>query len=128
MRYRRARYGYALVLSRNEPVGADRPTVAPTCWRPAADVYETPKSLIVTVELAGVSSESIDLVLFDDALVAEGVRGLPTAPSGLYHTAQIRQGGFRLELPLPRRIDSQHVQARLDQGLLVISLPKADQS
>jgi HSP20 family molecular chaperone IbpA len=43
--------------------------------------------------------------------------------------AEIRQGPFRLELPLPATIDQERVEARYDQGLLRMTLYKlADQS
>ena len=42
----------------------------------------------------------------------------------MYHAAGIPQGWFRLELPIPARIDPERVEARYDRGLLHITLPK----
>ena len=66
------------------------------------------------------------MVLFDDTLVVSGERRLPAAgPHGIYHVADVRQGPFRLELPIPADDRTEHVDARSDRGLLQITLPKA---
>ena len=94
-------------------------------WRPAADVAETPTSIEVTVDLAGVDEDDFEVQLFDNGLVVDGRRQLPSCgPDAVYHAAGIPQGLFRLELPLPARIDPERVEARYERGLLRVSLPK----
>ena len=94
-------------------------------WRPATDVAETTKSIEVTVELAGVDEDDFEIQLFDNGLVIEGRRHLPSCgEDAVYHAAGIPQGFFRLELPLVARIDPEHVEARYDRGLLHVTLPK----
>jgi HSP20 family protein len=132
MRYRRLSYRYALVvpaargLPYAEPHFADLPRVrfVQTRWKPAADVCETEREIVVTVELAGIDPDALDVVLYEDAVVVEGQRRLRAAPNGRFHRAEIRQGPFRLELPLPRGVDQERVDARYDQGLLAITFPK----
>jgi HSP20 family molecular chaperone IbpA len=121
MRYRRLSYRYALVLTPNEDQAWDNPRLAgstgvrfaQTWWRPPADVCESERAIEVTVDLAGVDQEELDVK-----------RRLTTAPNGVYHLAAIRQGPFRLELGLPVAFDLDRVDARYDQGLLRITLPK----
>lgn len=133
MRYRRLHYRYAVVLAaeRPRPLGdiwhAERPgvTVALPCWRPPADVYETADTIGVTVDLAGVEVDDLDIVLFEDALIVEGQRQLPPAEAPRrYHTAEIRQGAFRLELALPFTIDPEQADAVYHRGLLQMTLKK----
>lgn len=133
MRYRRLSYRYALVLSGTQslPWGDVQPTdqsamrFAQTFWRPAADICESDRTIELTVDLAGVDPDEIDVALFEDALIVEGRRRLGTlAPGGVYHRAEIRQGPFRLELPLPCSIDQERVEAQYDQGLLRITFDK----
>ena len=94
-------------------------------WRPDADVYETAGTIEMVVELAGVDDDDFEVQLFDDAIVIEGRRRLPPAgPDVVYHAAGIRQGPFRVELPLPARIDPDRVQARYERGFLRVTLPK----
>lgn len=132
MRYRRLRVRYAMVAPAGHawPYGELWPNdrlriLVQACWRPDADLYETAASVEVAVELAGVDEDAIEIELFDDVLVVEGRRQLPpAAPEALYHAAGIRQGAFRLALPLPARVDPEQVEVRYDRGLLRITLPK----
>lgn len=133
MRYRRVSYRYTLVMQRGlvwplplAPWGADLASTLPGRWRPNADMCETPARIDVVVDLAGVDEEDVEVQLFDDALVVEGQRALPVCEEGsVYHAAGIRQGPFRLELPLPAPVDPSNVEARYDRGLLRIALKKA---
>jgi HSP20 family protein len=134
MRYRRVSYRYALLLTDNQDRAFGDPralaTVQPsvrfaqTFWRPPADVCESQSTIVVTVDLAGIDQDDLDVVLFEDALIVEGRRRLATDPGVVYHVAEIRQGPFRLELALPGSIDQDRVDARYDQGLLRITLMK----
>lgn len=133
MRYRRLSYRYALVVATQPgwPYGDDRqadltgPRFAHHYWRPAADICESADAIEVIIELAGVDQDAIDIVLFDDALIVEGLRHLAASePSGIYHLAEVRQGPFRLELALPAAVDLNGVDARYEQGLLRITFPK----
>ncbi len=132
MRYRRLSYRYALVLTPSQDqawndarrTGSSGVRFAQTWWRPSADVCESERAIEVTVDLAGVDQSELDVVLYEDALIVEGQRWLATAPKGVYHLAEIRQGPFRLELGLPVAFDLDRVDARYDQGLLRITFPK----
>lgn len=94
-------------------------------WRPDADVYETATAIEVTVDLAGVGEDDAEIQLFDDAVVVEGYRQVtPRQDGGVYHAAAIRRGPFRVDIPLPAPVDADGVQARLERGLLRITLPK----
>jgi HSP20 family protein len=94
-------------------------------WRPAADVAETAATISVTVDLAGVDEDDFEVQLFDNGLVIEGRRQLPSCgDDAVYHAAAIPQGLFRLEVPLHARIDPERVDARYERGLLRVTLPK----
>jgi HSP20 family protein len=96
-------------------------------WRPDADVVETAEAITVTVELAGVEEEDVAVLLFEDVLVVEGRRELPRCEGdGVYHVAAIRQGPFRIEVPLSARVDPKGVVARCERGLVWIRLPKTN--
>jgi HSP20 family protein len=132
MRYRRVSYRYALLLTANQnrsfgdPLTAIQPGVrfAQTFWRPPADVCECERTMVITVDLAGIDEDDLDVVLFEDALIVEGRRRLAADPGAVYHVAEIRQGPFRLELGLPVSIDQERVEAHYEQGLLRITLQK----
>lgn len=132
MRYRHLHVRYAMLAPSGQawPYGdvwtSDRLRIlVQACWRPDADLYETAAALEVAVELAGVDEDDVDIQLFDNVLVVEGRRRLPPATAeALYHAAGIRQGAFRVALPLPAPVDPDRVEARYERGLLRITLPK----
>jgi HSP20 family molecular chaperone IbpA len=132
MRYRRLSYRYAIVVRSGQtwPFGdiwqSDRlRLLVQTHWRPDADTYETATTVEIMVDLAGVEEDDFEVQLFEDVLVVEGRRQLPLCQEGaVYHAAGIRQGLFRVELPLPAPVDAERVETRYDRGLLRITLPK----
>ena len=72
-----------------------------------------------------VDEDEIEVQLFDNGLVVEGRRQLPSCgEDAVYYAAGIPQGFFRLEVPLPAPIDPERVEARYDRGLLHVTLPK----
>lgn len=133
MRYRRLTGRYTAIMAAEESLSLgdllratqSRVLVATPSWRPPADVYETAAALTVTVDLAGVEEEDLEVLLFQDALVISGQRRPQPAEPGVYHAAEIRQGPFRLEVSLPVAVDANAIDARYERGLLHISLTKA---
>lgn len=132
MRYRRSSYRYATVVGSTQTwVFSDvwqtkRPLpLARTGFRPDVDACETAAALEIVVDLAGVDEDDFEMHLFEDALIVEGTRRLPPpAEAVMYHAATIRQGPFRVEVPLPVPIDTERVEARYDRGLLRVTLAK----
>ena len=122
MRYRRVTYRSATlhIAAQSWPLGAawEHETLrllVQARWRPATDVAETTRAI----------EDDVDVQLFDNGLVVEARRQLPSCgEDAVYHAAGIPQGWFRLELPIPARIDPERVEARYDRGLLHITLPK----
>lgn len=100
------------------PVPVARPE-----WRPPVDYWETAKELSIKVEVAGMSEDDFDIVLYQDILVIEGERRWNSSEAR-FHLAEIRHGPFRLELRIPGNIDRERVTARYDRGFLQVALPK----
>ena len=132
MRYRRLSYRYAVVVPSDQPwpFGDIWQTerlrlLVQTRWRPDADTYETATTIEMVVDLAGVDEDAFEVQLFEDVVLVEGRRHLPSCDeAATYHAAGIRQGPFEVVLPLPAPIDPERVQARYERGLLRITLLK----
>jgi HSP20 family protein len=132
MRYRRSSVRYTTVVGAGHTwiVGDvwsnERPRLlVRTGFRPDVDAYETATTFEVVVDLAGIDEDDCEVQLFADALVVEGHRRLPqTKEAAIYHAASIRQGPFRVEIPLPAPIDPERVEARYERGLVRITLGK----
>jgi len=136
LRYRRLSYRYAMLVRSGQtwPFGdiwqSDRlRLLVQARWRPDADTYETATAIEIVVDLAGVEEDDFEVRLFEDVLVVEGRRHLPSCQAGaVYHAAGIRQGPFQVELPLPAPVDPERVEVRYDRGLLRITLPKSSET
>jgi len=134
MRYRRLSYRYAVLTAKQplsvidmQPAESLGFRFAQTYWRPPADVCESREAIEVTVDLAGVDPNELDVILYEDAVVVSGQRRLSAmGRDSVFFVAEIRQGPFRLELPLPTTIDQENVDARYDQGLLRMTLRKLE--
>ena len=100
-----------------------------TAWVPNADIIERDESLLIRIELAGVSTESLQIVIASAALVITGNRHNAhtggTAAGYKFRQMEIEYGPFERVLPLPYPIDRKNAQARCRNGLLEISLPRA---
>src|SRR5215207_8817187 len=124
MRYRRVSYRYALLVTPNQdqafggPLVAAQPRFAETFWRPPSDVCESATTIVVTVDLAGIDQDDLDVVLFEDALIVEGRRRLAADPGVGHHPGGIPQGALQIAPGVPGAIDQDRVDARYDKGLL----------
>ena len=102
-------------------------------WAPLADVRETAQAIIAQVELPGIKSEQIVVEIVDGDLVVRGERpydrcqepadGQETAEP-VYHLLERSHGTFARRFPLPPGMDGEAATARLNDGLLTVTMPK----
>ena len=99
-------------------------------WSPNTDVYDCNDGLVVKLELAGVTGDSIHIQVDDRALLVEGERRDPctgeTNAGNKYRQLEIEYGPFQRVIPLPYPVNASLAKARCTQGVLEIRLPKAD--
>ncbi len=93
-------------------------------WRPPTDIYETPDTIIVVLELAGVVEDDMVVTLFSDLLVVEGRREQPVIDMNACHQLGIKYGDFMSEMAVPAPVDHDTVKAEYRNGLLKITLQK----
>jgi len=94
-------------------------------WSPAADVHETDASLVVVIELPGLSQEAIQINVEGDELVVEGERRMQRGDSGeTFHRVERNYGSFSRRFRLPSTVDRERIEARFRHGVLEITLAK----
>lgn len=94
---------------------------------PPLNVYEDPDRIIVKAELPGVALEDLELRIEAETLTIKGVRG-PAMVDGegvSYHRHEIEPGEFSRAITLPSQVDQGAIEARLVNGILTITLPRA---
>jgi HSP20 family protein len=95
----------------------------------AIDVRTTPDSLVVEAALPGVKPEDVDISVLGDTLTISGHTSEETSSEEDGYTyREIRRGSFSRTLTLPRGVKSDAAQAKFDNGLLMLSFPKAEEA
>jgi HSP20 family protein len=96
-------------------------------WNPALDVYEDKDNLFVKAELAGLKKEDIDVSLEDGVLTLSGERKSDEklAEAQTYRSERF-VGRFQRSITLPSEVKADQVAAHYADGILTITLPKAE--
>ena len=93
---------------------------------PALNIFEEADRLIVTAELPGVKIQDLELSLEGETLTIQGKRdNKQNDKSASYHRREIESGSFSRAITLPIKVDMEQIGAKLNNGILVITLAKA---
>jgi HSP20 family protein len=96
-------------------------------WTPSVNLYESSNDYHIVVDLAGVQSDQIDLVVEQNVLTISGERPCPRHPvkgDCRMRLMEIDHGPFCRKVQLPGDVDVDAIDARYRGGLLTIDLPK----
>lgn len=94
---------------------------------PALDLWEDEGQLYVEAELPGLNLEDLEIyVNRKRQLILRGERKRPEAQAGTWHRQERGYGKFARSLTLPLNVDPDRVEARFNQGVLTITLPKEE--
>jgi HSP20 family protein len=89
------------------------------------NVWETADALHAEAELPGVASSDLEVTVEGDELSIRGARTTPLAEGQSFLHRERSQGTFQRSIRLPFAVDADAVEARLEQGVLTVTLPKA---
>lgn len=93
---------------------------------PPVDVVENSTGIVLYADLPGVSKESLNLRVESDTLTIEGDVGIAT-PEGMQAShAEVRLPRYRRVFSLSKELDVEKVSAELRNGVLKLSIPKAE--
>ena len=99
-----------------------------TGWSPALDLYQSNDNVIAVVELPGMRKEDIEISLHDGTLTISGDRKRENSSNGDKAERTERYvGTFRRSIALPTRVDAGKVSAIYRDGILTVTLPKAEE-
>jgi len=92
---------------------------------PEANIVENKDTFFVTVEMPGVDKAGLELTLENNVLTIVGHRK-DTPPNGTALFRESHAHDFRRVFELAPTIDGDKIQARIEQGVLSLELPKAE--
>jgi HSP20 family protein len=93
-------------------------------FQPAADVYETPQSVLLVMDMPGVCADCSHVNIVDDELVVTGhvTHGEDEDNYVLYREYDV--GHYHRHFGLPESIDRNGIEAVISNGVLTVSMPK----
>ena len=95
---------------------------------PAAEMEETPEAIHLKLEVPGMDAKDIDIQVTADSVSISGERKSETKTEEKGMTrSEFRYGSFSREIPLPIRVQNTNVSAEYKDGILNLTLPKAEE-
>ena len=113
------------VREKREAATREERTVPGRFYVPPADVWETEDALAVAMEVPGVARDAVAVELKDDVLRVEA-RVDPARYGGMEPVyTEYGVGHWARAFALPDAVDRERIEARLEDGVLTLTLPKA---
>ena len=92
---------------------------------PPASVTEIGDGYMLEIEMPGVEKDGLDISFENNELTITGRRSLPAVEGTPIHR-ESRPENFRRVFELDPSIDAEKISAKIDQGLVTLTLPKAE--
>jgi HSP20 family protein len=94
--------------------------------QPAVNVWERDDALLVEMEVPGVKSQDLDVSVAGGELSIRIARPDAVPEGVIYHRRERPTGAIQRMLRLPVEVNADRVEAQLRDGVLTITLPKAE--
>ena len=95
---------------------------------PAIDLYQTDNDVVVKAALPGLKTEDVQISITGDVLTLKGeFKQNNEVKEATYHIKEQRYGSFERSVMLPIEVQSDKAKAEFENGILTVTLPKAEQ-
>jgi len=99
----------------------------PTRWAPPVDVFEQGDRLVFKAEIPGVDRDALNVTVEDGVLTIHGERQEESeAKDGTTYRQERVHGTFTRRFALPKHVDGSKVTAAYKDGVLEVTVPKAE--
>ncbi len=96
---------------------------------PLVNLTENNDHYFLRAELPGVAADDIDIQSAHNSITITGERKLPQEnENARFHRRERDAGRFSRVVKLPGDIDSDKIEAKLENGILTLTIPKAEES
>ena len=113
------------VQQKQEVAQAEESTRAARYFVPFADIHETDDALVISMEMPGVRRDDVEVMLEKDVLKVSGQVDF-SGYEGLEPIyTEYAVGHFSRSFSLASTIDQSGISASVDNGVLLLNLPKA---
>jgi len=96
---------------------------------PAVDMYQTDNEVVVKAALPGIKADEVQINITGEVLTLKGeVKQKEEVKEKAYHLREQRWGMFERSIILPTDVVADKAKADFENGILTITLPKAEQA
>lgn len=95
---------------------------------PPADVYETAEGITLHVDLPGHDAKNIEVKVENDTLTLKSERKVERSDKDGARRLERSFGVYTRSFVLPRTVDTSRVEARYENGVLTLTLPRREES
>ena len=114
------------VANRSERKDRNVERVEQQAWfSPEVNIFETPEGYVLEGEMPGVTREGLEITLEGNTLTIVGHRNEADFGSDPVYR-ESRAGSFRRVFELDPAIETSKINAKMEQGVLKLHLPKAE--
>lgn len=92
---------------------------------PNVNIFETQEGYVLQAEMPGVSKEGLEITLEGNEITIVGRRN-PEKVNGQILFRESNKADFRRVFELDPAIDTGKVSAKIDQGVVTVTLPKSE--
>ncbi|HXD11677.1 MAG TPA: Hsp20/alpha crystallin family protein [Anaerolineales bacterium] len=106
-----------------------RPLTLRDGWSaPALDMYQTDNEIVVKASLPGVKADEVQINITGEVLTLKGeTKHEEEKKDKAWHIREQRWGAFERSVALPTDVVADKAKAEFENGILTITLPKAEQ-
>ena len=98
-------------------------------FAPAIDVYQDADNVYVESALPGIDPEKVEVSIENDVLTVKGTSERKSeVDDKTYYRREVQRGSFYRSLALPTHVVSDQASAEFNDGVLKITVPKADEA
>jgi HSP20 family molecular chaperone IbpA len=120
--------GSLQVQEKKELVEKEEKTIPARYYVPYTDIYETEGGLTLVMEMPGVEKDDIEVKIDDDVLSIEGHIDFSSYSDMKPVHTEYNIGHFARRFSLSGKIDQNNITADVHDGVLTLSLPKAEEA
>jgi HSP20 family protein len=106
-----------------------RPLSLRDAWSvPAIDMYQTDDEIVVKAALPGIKADEVQINITGEVLTLKGeMKHEEDKKEKAWHIHEQRWGSFERSVVLPTDVVADKAKADFENGILTITLPKADE-
>ncbi|OGQ95056.1 MAG: heat-shock protein Hsp20 [Deltaproteobacteria bacterium RIFOXYD12_FULL_57_12] len=96
---------------------------------PPLNISENADNIFIRAELPGIQANDLEIFIEGDTLTIKGERRSKKANEKTsYHRQELEYGRFSRAVALPTKVDADKITALVENGILTITLPKAEEA